>query len=262
MSLIEFIQDNFFYLEPGYTTFNTIIFGLVAGIIILLIIKMFKWLDKDPKDLFLPLIPFIFLGSGARALVDNNIYPLIHLLVTPGIYIFIGLTTILAILLSIFIEKKFSIDYRYSILTIGLVLCIPNLLNLQNVSVVATSLVLGVWLIFALIFILISKKWKLLQDKSNLLALLAHLFDASSTFIAVDFFGYWEQHVLPGALTKLTGTAFVLYPLKISVILMSLYIIDENIEDTVTKNTLKLCIFILGFAPGLRNFLSLIIGVY
>ena len=93
------------------------------------------------------------------------------------------------------------------------------------------------------------------------MALLAHLFDASSTFIAVDFFGYWEQHVLPGALTSLTGSAFVLYPLKISVILISLYLIDDNIDDEIVKNTLKLCIFILGFAPGLRNFLSLIMGV-
>ncbi len=260
-SLIQFIQDNFFYLEPGYTTFNTIIFGVVLGLVVLLIIKMFKWLDKDPKDLFIPLIPFIFLGSGARALVDNHIYPLIHLLVTPGIYIFVGITTIITLLLSILVEKKFSIDYRYFIFTVGIILCIPNIINLQGINLVATSLVLGSWLIFAAIFFLISKKWKLLQDKSNLMVLFAHLFDASSTFIAVDFFGYWEQHVLPGALTNLTGSAFVLYPLKISVILISLYLIDDNIDDEIIKNTLKLCIFILGFAPGLRNFLSLIMGV-
>ena len=261
MSVMGFIQDNFFYLEPGYTTFNTIIFGIVLGLIVLLIIKMFKWLDKNPTDLFIPLIPFIFLGSGARALVDNNIYPLIHLLVTPGIYIFVGFTTIIALFLSIAIEKKFSIDYKYSVFIIGLILCIPNIINLQNINIFATSLVLGAWLIFAILFFLISKKWELLSDKSNLIPLLAHLFDASSTFIAVDFFGYWEQHVLPGALTNLTGSAFVLYPLKISVILISLYLIDDNIDDEIIKNTLKLCIFILGFAPGLRNFLSLIMGV-
>ena len=32
---------------------------------------------------------------------------------------------------------------------------------------------------------------------------MAHLFDASSTYIAVDFYGYSEQHVLPNALTGL-----------------------------------------------------------
>ncbi|MDP1553526.1 MAG: DUF63 family protein [Methanobacteriaceae archaeon] len=36
---------------------------------------------------------------------------------------------------------------------------------------------------------------------------------------------------------------------------------DTTIEDKTIKNTLKLSIFILGLAPGLRNFLSLIMGV-
>ena len=89
---------------------------------------------------------------------------------------------------------------------------------------------------------------------------MAHLFDASSTFIAVSFYGYSEQHVLPNALYNLTGTALVMYPLKITVILFALYIIDTYVEDRTIKNMLKLAIFILGLAPGLRDFLSLIIG--
>jgi uncharacterized membrane protein len=89
---------------------------------------------------------------------------------------------------------------------------------------------------------------------------MAHLFDASSTYIAVDYYGYYEQHVLPSALTTLFGTALVMFPLKIVVILGALYIIDTYIEDRTIANMLKLAIFILGLAPGLRNFLSLIMG--
>jgi uncharacterized membrane protein len=89
---------------------------------------------------------------------------------------------------------------------------------------------------------------------------MAHLFDASSTYIAVDFYGYNEQHVLPNALTGLVGSAIVMFPLKIAVILGALYIIDTYIEDRTVANMLKLAIFILGLAPGLRNFLSLIMG--
>ena len=89
---------------------------------------------------------------------------------------------------------------------------------------------------------------------------MAHLFNASSTFIAVSFYGYSEQHVLPNALYKLTGTALVMYPLKITVILFALYVIDTYVEDKTIKNMLKLAIFILGLAPGLRDFLTLIIG--
>ena len=87
----NFIEENFFYLHPGYTTFNTIIFGIVLGIIILIIINIFEKIDKNPSDLIVPLIPIVFFGSSSRALVDHHIYPRIHLLATPGIYIFIGL---------------------------------------------------------------------------------------------------------------------------------------------------------------------------
>ena len=90
-SVSQFIQDNFLYLHPGYTLFNTIIFGLILGLVVIVIIKMFKWIDKDPGDLFIALIPFIFFGSSARALVDNGIYPLTLWLVTPGIYVLTGL---------------------------------------------------------------------------------------------------------------------------------------------------------------------------
>lgn len=260
-SLSQFIQDNFLYLHPGYTLLNTIVFGLILGLSVLIIIKMFKWLDKDPGDLFIPLIPFIFLGSGARALVDNGIYPLHLLLVTPGIYLVVGLSTIFTLLGSVYLERKFKWDYRYVIFTVGIILCIPNILNLQNINLVATGMVLGVWALFTGIFYILKPKWSLIREKFNLTVLSAHFFDASSTFIAVDFYGYGEQHVLPSALTNLGGTAFVMFPLKILVILLALYVIDTNIEDKTIKNTLKLSIFILGLAPGLRNFLSLIMGV-
>jgi uncharacterized membrane protein len=260
-SISQFIQENFLYLHPGYTLFNTIIFGLILGLVVIVIIKMFKWIDKDPGDLFIAIIPFIFFGSSARALVDNGIYPLTLWLVTPGIYVLTGLITIFTILGSIYLEKKTSYDYRYIIFTVGVLICIPNILSLQNINFTAMAYVLIFWALFTGIFALIGRKWDLLKGKFNLAVLSAHFFDAASTYVAVDYYGYWEQHVLPSALTNLWGTAFVMFPLKIVVILSALYVIDTNIEDKTIKNTLKLSIFILGLAPGLRNFLSLIMCV-
>ena len=256
----KFIQDNFLYLHPGYTVLNTIVFGIILGIIVILIIKMFKYIKKDPKDLVIPLIPFIFLGSSTRALVDNGIYPLILWLVTPGIYVLTGLITIATLLVSVYVEKKTNFDYRYLMLIVGVILCILNILNISHINWIAFFEVIGAWAAVSSIFVLLSTKWDLLKDKFNLSVLSAHLFDASATFIAVDFYGYGEQHVLPNALMSLTGTAAVMYPLKIVVILAALYVIDEYVEDSTIKNMLKLAIFILGFAPGLRDFLSLSMG--
>ena len=61
------------------------------------------------------------------------------------------------------------------------------------------------------------------------------MFDASSTFIAVDFFNYSEQHVLSNAIYSLTDTALSMYILKIIVIVAVIYIIDQYIEDEIAK---------------------------
>ncbi len=259
-SILQYIQENFIYLHPGYTTLNTIVFGIILGLVILLIIRMFRWIDKDPKDLFIPLIPFIFFGSSARALVDNGIYPLTYILVTPGIYVLTGLSAIFTVLISVFIERKTDWNYRYIIFAVGAVMCLPNIYYAQYINPVATLQILGSWALSSAPFVLLSRKWDILKDKFNFSVLLAHLLDASTTFIAVDYYGYGEQHVLPNALTQLADTAIVMYPLKIAVILPALYVIDTYVDDKTIRNMLKLAIFILGLAPGLRNFLSLIMG--
>ncbi len=258
---IRFLQENFFYLHPGYTLFNTIVFGIILGLVIPALIKMFKWVKKDPKDLFLPILPFIFLGSGARALVDNGVYPLTLPLVTPGIYIIVGLITILTFLVSVKLEDIIGWDYKRIIFLVGAMLSIPNIIYLKPLNPSPFLQVISIWVVFTTLFTILGLKWDLLKKKINLGVLSAHLFDASSTFIAVDFYGYTEQHVLPMVLTSFTKTAFVMFPLKILIILSVLYFIDTEIKDKYVKNTLKISIFILGLAPGMRNFLSLCMAV-
>ena len=258
----QFIGENFLYLHPGYTILNTIVFGIILAIFVIVIIKMFKYLEKDPKDLLIPLIPFIFFGSSTRALVDNGIYPLTYILVTPGIYFLTGFITIVALLNAACIERKTGFDYRYIMLVVGIAICIPNILNIHHIDLIAFLWIILIWGFISSVFIILRNKWDLIKDKFNLSVLMAHIFDASSTFVAVDFYGYGEQHVLPNILTNLAGTAIVMFPLKITVILIALYVIDTYIEDRTIKNMLKLAIFILGLAPGIRNFLSLVIGTY
>lgn len=260
--IVDFLEENFFYLHPGYTTFNTIIFGVVLGLIILVILKLFKKINKNPEEIMLYLIPIIFFGSSSRALTDNHIYPRIHLLATPGIYISIGIMTILLLLLSIYFEKKTSYKYTKIILTFGILINIPNIIilfnNYINFKILFIELLLSS--IISSPFILIKNNNEFLNN-TNLTVLIAHIFDATTTFIAVDFFNYTEQHVLPTLLINITHTALVMYPLKIIIILVILYIIDYQIKDETLNSLLKLSIFILGLAPGIRNCLTLIINI-
>ena len=81
--LPDIIQTTFF---SGYTVFNTVVYTLILVAFILAIIKMFKKIKIDPISIMFSLIPFIFLGSSTRALVDNGIYPKTVFLITPGLY--------------------------------------------------------------------------------------------------------------------------------------------------------------------------------
>ena len=255
--LPEIIQSTFF---SGYTIFNTVVYSLILVLFIIAIIRMFKKIEIDPKSIIFSLIPFILWGSSTRALVDNGIYPKTVFLITPGLYILVGLTTIASLLFCIYLYNRKNVDYRYSLFLIGVILTIPNLILIPHLNIQAMIYVFIAWLIFTCIFIAIGFAWDLFKDKINLAIISAHMFDASSTFIAVDFFNYSEQHVLSNAIYSLTDTALSMYILKIIVIVAVIYIIDQYIEDETAKGLLKLAVFVLGLAPGMRNFLTLAIA--
>jgi len=89
--------------------------------------------------------------------------------------------------------------------------------------------------------------------------IMAHLLDASATYVAVTQFGYGEQHVLTNLLASLFGTAAILFPLKFLAVLCILLLLDHYIagDETALKGTTKLALLVLGLAPGLRDFFRL-----
>jgi uncharacterized membrane protein len=89
----------------------------------------------------------------------------------------------------------------------------------------------------------------------------AHMLDASSTYLGVDWFGYYEKHVVPTFLIDLAGTAVVMYPLKLIVLLPAVFMIDKAIDDRSLRNLTKLALITLGLAPAVRNTLRLALGV-
>jgi len=109
---------------------------------------------------------------------------------------------------------------------------------------------------------LLTKKLSIVRDNSYLFYV--HFYDATTTFVGVDFMGYWEQHVVPRFLIGLTGTAAVMYVLKFVVLYTALWImvkLEEEGEEEELLDFIKMVIFILGFAPGTRNLLRMLMGV-
>lgn len=247
------------YFFSGYTFFNTLFYGFLLIFILFFILKLFKKLDINPSSIIFSIIHFILFGSTIRALVDNNILPYNVFLITPGIYFVVGFITIFTFILAFLLFKKMNFKYEYMIFLIGLLFASFPLFLIPYFNFKIASYVLVLWALFSFSFLLIGRFWDLYKNKINLSIISAHLFDATSTFIGVDYYGYYEQHVLPKFIYNISSSAITMYPLKIAIITIGLFLIDRYIDDEKLNGLLKLTLFVLGLAPGLRNFLTMCI---
>jgi len=103
----------------------------------------------------------------------------------------------------------------------------------------------------------------LLKDRVNALVLDGQLLDATATSFGLTFLPYAEKHVLPNFLIEATGTAFVMYPLKLVVTIPVLFIIDQYLKGE-SKNLIglvKLAILTVGLAPAIRDILRMSLGI-
>ena len=256
--MADFLTDNFITpLCKYYTPVNTIVYGiiLVAGVYgtykLLRLLKM----DVD-KKFFIGILPFIIYGGWIRALNDHaiGIYNS-ALFCSPPIYFVVFGIALASLLTSLFIQRKFSLSYEKVMLSIGILLLVYNasLTTITNFTGFFYDLTLvSAW---AAVFFGIHKFKPKFLSLENAGILVSHLLDASSSFVAITFFGFYEQHVLPGFLISQLGP-WSLFPLKIIVVWLVLSYIDKSKEDKFYKNFLKIIILILGLALGIRDFLT------
>lgn len=260
--LEEFINENFITpLCSYYTPIGTITYGLILVLAVVGTYKLLKKLKiKIDKKFFIGLLPFIIYGGWTRALRDHElgIYQS-NLFCSPPIYFFVFVITLASLLVSLSMEKmmkkkKFSYEKMMFIIGIGFLLYNATLTNITNIF--AFSFVLLLVSIWFLVFFGIHKIKPKLLSIENAGILTSHLFDASSTFTALTFFGYYEQHVLPNFLINIFGS-WIMFPLKIIVVWFVLTMIDKSKEDIFLKNFLKIVILILGLALGIRDLLTI-----
>ena len=285
-----FLED--YFINPviygtGYNIVNTITYGIILVFAVYGLFHLLRrWRIKMDERFFFGIFPFIVFGGVLRALQDAKVFNS-YWLITPGIYVTVFLLAFFSLIISIKIDgrqtrffrrisepfyrirflrwspigsyiRRFRTrtEFRYydSLFLIGAVSVLLLIPNLKIINWLGVTLVVLISLIFAGIFICLYKMGYL--SLSNSLILGAHTFDASATFVSVSFFGYWEQHVLPRFLIPLTGP-WIMYPLKIGVVWCVLWLIDRHTDDSDMRNFLKIVIFILGFALGLRDTLRL-----
>lgn len=261
-----------YYAEPiiydtGYNPVNTVTWAILLGFCILGLIRIFKRLElKVDEKLVLYTIPYVLAGSSMRVIEDAGLVkpPASYLLITPLIYFLVFFVTTASLILT---RRFLGLKFYRAYAAIGLLWTFVNLAALSTVGVErplvpVEVLLLGTLLTGIIYFLRLPlPRLNFLENRYNLAILYSHMLDASSTYIGVDWFGYYEKHVVPTYLIDLTGTAAIMYPLKLLVLLPLLSILDKYIEDKSLLNLTKLALIVLGLAPAIRNTLRLTLGI-
>ncbi|MBI4017990.1 MAG: DUF63 family protein [Candidatus Aenigmarchaeota archaeon] len=286
-----------YFIDPiryntGYNIVNTAAYAVLFVAAVFLAYKGLKKLGIaiDRKFIF-AISPYIAMGgilravedlweaSGAtQSLLDTFLAPFILvdatgaarnlLLISPLIYITIFFIAAATLALALLLQRTTKTEYHKIWFAIGALLNVLLLLQLRVSDVFALGAVLTIsaaW--FFLIWIARQKNIFGLRDKvlsvENSLLLGAHMFDATTTFVALQFYPYFEQHVVAGFFISVLGPAGI-FVLKLPVIAGVLYYLDKEMHEkseAEKRNFLKIAVLILGLGPGLRNWLRIVMGV-
>lgn len=273
--LADFIKEYFFDPIMNYSGFNIVNTAVYALILIFaafyLIYPFFnKRGIKFGPEFFKAVFPFILFGSSFRVIEDMKLFArsanpldLGYYFVTPGVYLFIGVFTIIALIAAIYAGKKLNKKPLTVFSLIGWLAAIPflafALLSLRNFFGIGLILISIFTCFFLVKFVFKHLSRDFFKQGMHDYAFLGQLADGSATFIAIQFFNYGEQHVMSNFLIISFGPISFLLA-KIALVLVVIYAVEAFLkkeEESNLKNFILLCIAILGFAPGLRDLLRL-----
>ncbi|MBU0953379.1 MAG: DUF63 family protein [Nanoarchaeota archaeon] len=277
-----------YFLDPilanGYfNPINTAVYAILLVVAVYIVYRVITKLNIPiDKHFFYAILPFVVWGSSTRVLHDAAFVGVLPSGVqefysapffpTPGSYLITFVLAFSVFLLSIGIMKVGKIPYWKPMAAIG------SLLVLVNFVITPWRFFEPLWLVLGLLVVsvgIFNGIARLLRQPSvarlhpelpriltpvNQGILAAHFLDASATFVSLSFFGYFEQHVVPNILIPFVGPV-AMFLLKIVVVIPVVWVIGKYAENANFRNFLLIVVFILGFAPGMRDLLRLIAGV-
>lgn len=272
--VLDFV-DNFFckpILEyQGYNLVNTLVYGAIMLFLAFWVIYPFfnKKGVQFNQRLALGVLLFVLAGSSFRILEDLRLLPrscnpldFSFYTVTPGVYILFGLATIALLFVSLWLEKKTKKSHVSYFTFFGALLALPfagfTLYSFKDIN--SFALIAGSWLavtalaFFALRFL----KQTQLNDQMNLMLVAGQALDGTATFVATQLLNCSEQHPVSDAILGFLPVAFIL--VKIAIALVIIHVIEKEVRDPNLRGFIKTFIIIIGFAPGIRDALTVGVG--
>ena len=268
--IAAFVQK--YYIDPiiydtSYNPVDTITWAIILGLFIIGLIKLLRcWDILMDERLLLSTLPYVLAGSSLRVIEDGNLVaaPWRYLLITPLIFflVFLITTACLIITRKIWGEKFHARYAAFGFLWTFFNLAVLSTLGFKNTWVISAVFLLGSLLAGGVLFCgRHLSALNFLDDRFNQMIIYVHMLDASSTYFGVDWFGYYEKHVVPTFLIDLIGSAAIMFPLKLAILLPVLYMIDKSMQEPSLRNLTKLTLITLGLAPAVRNTLRLALGI-
>jgi uncharacterized membrane protein len=279
----EFIYK--YYIDPirfgqPYNIVDTLTYALV---LIIAIYILYRWLSASKivsvdSRFVLSTLPFIVLGGLLRVVQDTGMITSgwQFLLVTPLIYFALFFFTVIVLIITAQIQKAGLIrDYAPLYAGAGTGSCVivagvliwfglTNTVVAANVFVFIMSLAIATSLaVYATMRYLF--RWNYAADPLYLALIFGQMLDASATSYGIDLhpLNYMEVHVVGSNLIALTGTAFVMFPLKLAVLFPAIYLLQRYREEAppVLWHLILLAMITVGLAPGVRDMVRMILYV-
>ena len=278
----EFIYK--YYIDPirygqPYTLVDTLTYALILLVCIWLI---YRWLESNhisiDREFVYSLIPWVVFGGCLRVVEDTGfITSDLHVVfTTPLIFFLIFVLAMPVLLIANICEKRGMIQsWKRLFLWTGIALTLVVLVFLTWFGLTSThiDLLVAVTILTmatgttVLLYAIIRYGfgWQYIQDRLYQMLIFGHMLDASATSFGIDLHSvpYSEQHVVGSALIDLTGTAFVMFPLKLLVLIPGIYILELYRREGASGiwYLILLAMIMVGLAPGIRDMMRMVLYV-
>jgi uncharacterized membrane protein len=278
----EFIYK--YYIDPirysqPYNVVDTLTY---AVILICSVYGIYWWLKRSKiaidREFVLTTIPYVVLGGVLRVVQDTGMITsdLQFLLVTPLIYFVLFFYTAGILFFSRFFQQQGLVkNFLHLYGAIGAATAFIVALILISFGATHTRVATDVLLIIPLMAIATSAavwgfmryvlKWTYASDLLFVILSFGHMLDASATSYGIDLhpLAYIEQHVVGSGLIAWTGTAFVMFPLKLIVLFPGIYIMElyRKEANPAFWHLVLLAMIVVGLAPGIRDMVRMVLYV-
>ena len=280
-----------YYIDPirlgqPYNVVDTLTYAII---LVVAVYMLYRWLSTSTwlsdigftidSTFILTTLPYVILGGLMRVIEDTGMISgdFKYLLITPLIYFVLFFFTIGMLFLSRYLTlqnlTKHILSFYFwagvlSVVVASLILAawstthhgidIYVLTVILLMAVTATTLV---WLFMRYVC-----RWEYIRDPLYITLLFGQLLDASATSFGIDLhpaLRYMEEHVVGSNLISLTGTAFVMYPLKLVVLFPAIYIMQlyRKEANAAFWHLVLLAMIVVGFAPGIRDMVRMVLYV-